>query len=70
MPKRESGSFLPSAKVAAAGAALYMTTIISYILENGYHIQLPNEVASAGTGLITVLVAYLIPEPKPVKQEK
>lgn len=54
-------SAAPIQKVTATGLAALITTILFWLLHEYAHVDLPAEVASAVTGVIALLVAYVTP---------
>ena len=58
----EETALRPGRKVSAATVAMFVTTIIAYVLNQFYGIELPPEVSAAVTGLLGILVAYFVPE--------
>lgn len=55
----------PSAKITAAAFAAFITAILVWALGTFGKIQLPPEVATAVSGLITVFVGWAVPEAPP-----
>ena len=60
--QEEETALRPGRKVSAATAAMFLTTILAYVLNQFYGIELPPEVSAAITGLLGILVAYFVPE--------
>ena len=60
--QEEETALRPGRKVSAATVAMFITTIIAYVLNQFYGIELPPEVSAAVTGLLGILVAYFVPE--------
>ncbi len=56
-----SPSAFPVRKVAAGGAAGAITAIIVWILSAAFKINIPPEIASAITVVLSFLAGYLIP---------
>jgi putative flippase GtrA len=54
-------STTPTGKVAAGGTAGAVTVILVYIL-NRFHLDLPGEVGSAMTVILSVLTSYIVKE--------
>ena len=58
----------PTQKVAAAGIGGSLTILIVYVIQQAFDVQIPAEVASALTALISFASGYLVRE-KPTVRE-
>ncbi len=59
--KTQSASAAPVRKVAAAGLAAALTTIVVFILQTHFSISITAELAAAATTIIGFIVAYIVP---------
>jgi hypothetical protein len=64
-PADSDGTVLPSNKTIAGAVASALGLIIVWALRTYAHQDIPDAVAGAGVSLLTLLVAYLVPETRP-----
>lgn len=54
----------PTTKVASGALAGALTIVLVYIIQSVFNVDIPAEVSSAGTVIVTFITSYIVKETK------